>query len=107
MNKVITTIIAIAVIATAAATVVGFTVSQPAYAQLEKDPGASFFAPGEEPQIPGWDPDRAEEDAPGQLAEIPVPQPPIPQPPCDSCAAELAPGTEGLEAGIIGPELKK
>ena len=29
---------------------------EPVYAQLSKDPGASVFAPGEEPQTPGWDP---------------------------------------------------
>lgn|SRR5512145_1150023 len=80
----------------------------------KKDPGASGFSPGEEPQIPGWDPDRAEEDAPGQEAEIPVPQPPVPGPPteippvpCDNCAKDLSPGQEALEAGVIGPDLKK
>jgi hypothetical protein len=50
---------------------VGLTVQQPAYAQLVKDPGASFFAPGEEPKRPGWYPNGAPEDAPGQLAEVP------------------------------------
>jgi hypothetical protein len=28
---------------------------------------AKEFAPAEDPKIPGWDPDRAEEDAPGQF----------------------------------------
>ena len=86
MNKVITTIIAIAVIATAAATVVGFTVSQPAYAQLEKDPGASFFAPKADPDqaAGGWMP----MEVPGT---------------CIGCAEESSPGVEGLTAGIIGP----
>jgi len=79
------------------AAVVGFTVSQPAYAQLVKDPGASFFAPGEEPQRPGWDPNGAPEDAPGVEAEIAPP-------PCVECVVEFTPGQEGLEAGIIGPE---
>ena len=81
------------------------------YASLTKDPGASGEAPGEEPQIPGWDPDRAEEDAPGQEAEIPVPQPPVPGPPteippapCFGCANDFAPGQEALDSGTIGPK---
>jgi hypothetical protein len=79
----------------------GFTV-QPAYAPPPApcaNCGASELAPGEEPQAPGWDPSGAEEDAPGQLAEIPVPT-------CHNCAKEFAPGDEGLEAGIIGPDKK-
>jgi hypothetical protein len=67
---------------------VSFTV-QPAYAQLVKDPGASGFAPGEEPKRPGWDPNGAPEDAPGH---------------CIGCAEDSAPGQEGLKAGIIGPD---
>ena len=79
------------------------TISGTVFAQLDKDNGASELTPKEEPKIPGWDPDRAEEDAPGQEAEIPVPQPPIPGPPCDPCADDLSPGKKGLESGIIGP----
>src|SRR5688500_12832075 len=79
-----------------AAALAGFTVQQrPAYAQFVKDPGASFFAPGEDPQAPGWDPSGAEEDAPGQLKELPTE-------PCQESALKCAPGTEGLEAEIIG-----
>jgi len=79
---------------------VGFTVQQSAYAQLIKDPGASGLTPGEDPGAPGWDPNQAEEDAPGQSANI-APEP------CDNCAKEFAPGQEGLKAGIIGPDIKK
>lgn len=57
-----------------------------------KDPGASGFAPDEEPQAPGWDPSGAEEDAPGQK-EGAHPQ-------------KEAPGQKGLESGIIGPMIR-
>lgn len=61
-------------------------------AQPSKDDGAAGFTPAEDPKIPGWDPDRAEEDAPGH---------------CIGCsAAEDNPGQEAQEAGIIGPHLK-
>ena len=66
---------------------------EPVYAQLSKDPGASVFAPGEEPQTPGWDPNGAADDAPGQIAPFP----------CPACGKAFAPGQEGLESGIIGP----
>ena len=56
---------------------------EPVYAQLSKDPGASGLAPGEDPQAPGWDPNRAEEDAPGQAAEGQH---------CIGCVADFAPG---------------
>lgn len=50
------------------------------------------FTPGEDPKIPGWDPDRVEEDAPGQLkAEL-----------GEGSAAEVSPGHEAQEAGVIG-----
>jgi hypothetical protein len=93
----ITTIAIVAVIAAAAAVAIGFTVQQPAYAQLVKDPGASGLTPGEEPKRPGWDPNGAPEDAPGQLAEGPH---------CIGCANDFAPGQVGLKAGIIGPDIK-
>jgi hypothetical protein len=102
MNKIAT--IAIVVVAAMVASLgvlaaaVGFTAQQPAYAQLVKDPGASGLTPGEEPKRPGWDPNDAPEDAPGQLAEGPH---------CIGCAEDSAPGIEALKAGIIGPELKK
>lgn len=76
------------------------TISGTAFAQLDKDPGASELTPKEEPKIPGWDPDRAEEDAPGIEAEDPSE---IPPGHCIGCADDLAPGKEGLESGIIGP----
>jgi hypothetical protein len=78
--------------------VASFIAPQPAaYAQLiDKDSGASGFAPAEEPLAPGWDPSGVEGDAPGQLAEIP--------PTCIECAEEIAPGQLGQEAGIIGPD---
>jgi hypothetical protein len=66
---------------------------EPVYAQLSKDPGASFLAPGEDPQIPGWDPDRAADDAPGQIFPAP----------CPACGKAFTPGQEGLKQGIIGP----
>ena len=78
---------------------VGFTIVQPAYA-IAPQPcincGASELAPGEEgTKFPG----DAQNFAPGQEAEIGVT--------CQECAVEFTPGDEGLEAGIIGPELKK
>ena len=66
-----------------------------AHATLSKDPGASGEAPGENPQIPGWDPGVAADDAPGQLKEGPH---------CIGCAKELSPGDEALESGAIGPK---
>ena len=71
---------------------------QAAYAQLVKDPGASGLTPKEQPQIPGWDPNGAADNAPGQLAEGPH---------CIGCAKDFTPGQQGLTSGIIGPELKK
>jgi hypothetical protein len=86
-------------VAVTAPAAVGFTVQQPAYAQLVKDPGASFFAPGEEPLAPGWDPNGAEEDAAGQdpRAEGWMPME----------AVQDSPGVLGLEAEIVGPDLPK
>ena len=79
-------------------TVVGFTV-QPAYA-IAPQPcfacGASELAPGEEgTKFPG----DAQNFAPGQEAKGPVF--------CINCAKDFSPGQEGLETGIIGPDLKK
>jgi hypothetical protein len=90
MNKKISAIIAIVVLATTTV-VVGFTVQQPAYAQLVKDPGASGFAPAADPlqAAGGWKP----MEAPGQLKEGPH---------CIGCAAELSPGNQALLAGGIG-----
>ena len=62
-----------------------------AYAQLSKDNGASGFAPSEDPQIPGWDPNGASDDAPGQVH-------------CIGCIDEQSPGTEAQDAGAIGPK---
>jgi hypothetical protein len=86
-------------VAVAAAAGVGFTVQQPADAQLVKDPGASGFAPGEDPKRPGWDPNGAPEDAPGHVDEGSTEVPLRPK--------DVAPGEQGLEAGIIGPEIKE
>jgi len=62
-------------------TVVSFTV-QPAYAFVPTCTvcGASELAPGEEAKIPVF---------------------------CQECAKDFSPGQEGLETGIIGPDLKK
>jgi hypothetical protein len=60
----------------------------------KKDPGASGLSPGEDPHIPGWDPNGANDDVPGQVH-------------CIGCTDENSPGQEGLKAGIIGPNLKK
>lgn len=73
-----------------------FTISETVFAQLTKDPGASGLTPKEDPQIPGWDPNGAEEDAPGQEAQAPTT--------CIACVKDLAPGQEGLKSGIIGPD---
>ena len=70
-------------------------VFEAAYATITKDPGASGEAPGENPQIPGWDPGLASDDAPGQLKEGPH---------CIGCAAEDSPGHNALESGAIGPK---
>ena len=64
------------------------------FAQNEKQPGASELGPGEDPHIPGWDPNGANEDAPDQQH-------------CIGCTNETSPDREGLEAGTIGPHLKK
>lgn len=66
-----------------------------AYATITKDPDASGEAPGENPQIPGWDPGLASDDAPGQLKEGPH---------CIGCVKELSPGHNALESGAIGPK---
>ena len=55
---------------------------------------ASELGPGEDPHIPGWDPNGANEDA-------------LDQQHCIGCTNETSPGQEGLEAGTIGPHLKK
>ena len=62
------------------------------FAQDEKDPGASELGPGEGPHIPGWDPNGA--NATDQQH-------------CIGCTNETSLGQEGLEAGTIGPHLKK
>lgn len=81
---------------TAAVTIVGmkpvFAIS-PAPCDLC---GASDFAPGQEFKD-DLKADSAKSFAPGQEAEQH----------CIGCVKELAPGQEGLEAGIIGPDLKK
>ena len=68
--------------------------TESAYAQLTKDNGASFFAPNAVPDqaAGGWMP----QEAPGQIVG--------PDNPGES-SAESA-GQQGLEAGIIGPDLK-
>ena len=58
------------------------------------DPGASELGPGEDPHIPGWDPNGENEDA-------------LDQQHCIGCTNETSPGQEGLEEGTIGPHLKK
>ncbi|SRR6266487_4434803 len=58
--------------------------------------GASSLSPGTEAKSPG----DAKNVAPGQEAQFPVPF-------CNGCAKDFSPGQEGLNAGIIGPELKK
>ena len=48
------------------------------YAQPSKDNGASGFTPAEDPKIPGWDPDRAEEvptDNSSHSEVTPIPSP--------------------------------
>jgi hypothetical protein len=64
------------------------------FAQDEKDPGASELSPGEDPHIPGWDPNGANEGAPDQQH-------------CIGCTNETSQGQDGLEAGTIEPHLKK
>ena len=54
----------------------------------------SELGTGEDPHIPGWDPNGANEDA-------------LDQQHCIGCTNETSPGRERLEAGIIGPHLKK
>jgi len=73
---------------------------QPTYAQnLDKDNGASSFAPGQEAKIPGGSCGACAKDfAPGQEAERPGWDP--------NGAPKYAPGQQGLEAGIIGPDIK-
>ncbi len=76
---------------------------QPTYAQkLDKDDGASYFAPGQEAKIPVPQPPiphYAKDYAPGQEAKIsPAP--------CGNCAKDFAPGQEALKDGIIGPDIK-
>jgi hypothetical protein len=90
MKRITITIVIIAV----ATALVGFTVSPQVYAQLVKDPGASFFAPEEEPQLHGWDPHRAEEYAPGEFIEGQH---------CIGCVTDFAAGQEALTSGIIEP----
>lgn len=89
---------ALVTLAAVAATLVTFTIGlsiESANATIiEKDRGASGFAPREDPKAPGWDPNQAEEDAPGQIIG--------PDEPGES--REFAPGEQGLEAGIIGPD---
>jgi hypothetical protein len=58
--------------------------------------GASSLSPGTEAKSPG----DAKNLAPGQEAQLHGI-------PCPNCAKDFAPGQEGLNAGIIGPELKK
>ena len=66
------------------------TGTQAIFAQIpDKDHGASGLTPKEDPKGPGWMPNGAEEDAPGF---------------CIGCAQDVAPGSEGLESGIIGPD---
>jgi hypothetical protein len=60
--------------------------------ELKKGP-LKEFNPGEDPKIPGWDPDRVEEDAPGQLKKTGGE---------DQSAADVSPGHEAQEAGVIG-----
>src|SRR6266487_4185988 len=58
--------------------------------------GASSLSPGEEAKSPG----DAKNVAPGQEAQLGGVF-------CQGCAKDFSPGQEGLNAGIIGPELKK
>jgi hypothetical protein len=82
--------IALAMVATITLTTITF-----AYAQLPpKDHGASGFSAGEEPQAPGWDPNGASADAPGQIIG--------PDDPGET--QQVSPGQVGLKAGIIGPD---
>jgi hypothetical protein len=57
-----------------------------AFAQVDKDNGASVFAPGKETQSPG-----AKDFAPGKETQSPG-------------AKDFAPGQEGLKTGIVGPD---
>jgi hypothetical protein len=57
-----------------------------ALAQVDKDNGASVFAPGKETQSPG-----AKDFAPGKETQSPG-------------AKDFAPGQEGLKTGIVGPD---
>lgn len=86
--------VAMAVAVLAAALTTAVTIES-AYAQLTKDPGASGLTPKEEPKRPGWDPNGASEDAPGQEVDAPH---------CIGCVKDLAPGQQGLKEGIIGPD---
>ena len=100
------TILIIAVVAvTAVVTVVSVKTVYAAPPIFCANCGASELAPGEEPKRPGWDPNGAPEDAPGQLAEKPKPVE-VPPGPCEACAKDFAPGQEGLDLGIIGPPKK-
>jgi hypothetical protein len=92
----LTILLAVIAALTAAATIAGMST---VYAQFCIGCGASELAPGEEPKRPGWDPNDAPEDAPGQEAQILGPH-------CVGCAKDFAPGQEGLDLGIIGPPKK-
>ena len=74
-----------------AAVAIGKANIQPAYAQGFGD-GASVFAPG---QIVGPDlPGQTDESAPGKIIGPDNP-------------SEISPGQKGLDAQIIGPDIKK
>ena len=90
MNK--TSIVTMTAILVMASSILGtLTMSGTAFAQFTKDPGASGLTPKEEPKTPGWDPNGADEDAPGRIIGPESPK-------------EVSPGQEGLKSGIIGPE---
>jgi hypothetical protein len=88
MNS-IAVVIAIFITTSVLATI---STSVTALAQVDKDNGASVFAPGKETQSPG-----AKDFAPGQEAKLPGPQPP------GSGSKDFTPGQEGLKSGIVGP----
>jgi hypothetical protein len=85
--------IAVVMIVVSLMTFATVSIFEPAFAQEEKDPGASGLAPDENPQDPSFDPELAPDDAPGQIGSKP----------CPACAKDSAPGQEGLKQGIIGP----
>jgi hypothetical protein len=82
MNS-IAVVIAIFITTSVLATI---STSVTAFAQVDKDNGASVFPPGKETQSPG-----AKDFAPGKETQSPG-------------AKDFAPGQEGLKTGIVGPD---